>query len=418
MKNSYIRKITTSLVVAMCFLSPILQAKDWTKKELRDASSKIIALGELEAPLVRNEDGDPFEITPGEMRKIYFDALDYEGKSTRVFSLIQIPEGASVENKVPGIVLVHGGGGSAFNDWVTRWVDRGYAAISIAVEGQTNERDEKVSGKKAWKKHAWAGPHRTGIYADSSKPIEDQWMYHSVADTVLANSLMHSLPEVDASKIGIMGISWGGVITSTVIGIDDRFAFAIPTYGCGHKYDSENQYKKALGSNRLYKKVWDPIVRLENAKMPVQWLSWPGDKHFPMDALAASYRKASGPRLVTLIPGMKHGHGAGWRPDDSYAFADSIVRDGAIWSQQTKSELVGDRYSVKFKTTKAIDGAVLVWTSDTGFTGLRKWNQTPASLEQVSDKWVAAATLPESTTAWFVNLQSGNLIVSSDFEER
>ena len=99
------------------------------------------------------------------------------------------------------------------------------------------------------------------------------------------------MPEVDADKVGVMGISWGGVITSTVIGIDDRFAFAIPTYGCGHKFDSANQYGKALGQSDFYKQVWDPMVRLAQAKMPVQWLYWPGDKHFPLDALAASIAK-------------------------------------------------------------------------------------------------------------------------------
>ena len=66
-------------------------------------------------------------------------------------------------------------------------------------------------------------------------------------------------------------------------------------------------------------------MRLGRASMPVQWLSWPGDKHFPMEALAASYRAAPGPRMVTLIPGMGHGHGAGWQPPDSYAFADSVL---------------------------------------------------------------------------------------------
>ena len=48
-----------------------------------------------------------------------------------------------------------------------------------------------------------------------------------------------------------MGISWGGVITSTVIGIDDRFAFAIPTYGCGDLAEVPNQYGKSLGNHDL-----------------------------------------------------------------------------------------------------------------------------------------------------------------------
>ena len=114
--------------------------------------------------------------------------------------------------------LVHGGGGSAFKNWVQEWNARGYAAISIAVEGQT---DNRVG--KAWQSHEWAGPKRNGIYHDSAESLQNQWMYHAVADTILANSLIRSIDGVDASRVGILGISWGGVITSTVIGIDDRF---------------------------------------------------------------------------------------------------------------------------------------------------------------------------------------------------
>ena len=56
-------------------------------------------------------------------------------------------------------------------------------------------------------------------------------MYRAVADAVPANSLLRSLRQVDVENVGLMGISWGGVITTTVIGIDSRFAFAIATYG-------------------------------------------------------------------------------------------------------------------------------------------------------------------------------------------
>ncbi len=421
-KSQIIARLWLLLILALGVRASILNADEsrvWSKSELEKARAQVLSLKDLTAaPAIRNERGEPVQVSSGEIHEIYFDVLAYKGKGTRAFALIRLPKVATTVDKVPGIVLVHGGGGSAFKEWVDLWVKRGYAAISIAVEGQTDERQRNGPGRRPWIRHAWAGPRRVGIYGDMGEPIEDQWMYHAVADTVLANSLLRSLPEVDAGRVGVMGISWGGVITSTVIGIDNRFAFAIPVYGCGHKSDSKNQYGQALGKSDLYKKVWDPIVRLHRATMPAQWLSWPGDKHFPMDAFAASYRQASGPRLVTLIPGMKHGHGAAWRRPDSYAFADSIVRENAIWARQTGTELDGDRYHARFRTTKPAEEAVLVSTVDTGFTGNRSWTQTAAELNNVNGEWVVASTLPPGTTAWFVNLKSGNLTASSDFEQR
>jgi dienelactone hydrolase len=65
------------------------------------------------------------------------------------------------------------------------------------------------------------------------KPIGDHWAYHAVAAVVLGHSLIRSFPEVDASRIGVTGISWGGYLTCIVAGVDDRFRFAAPVYGCG-----------------------------------------------------------------------------------------------------------------------------------------------------------------------------------------
>jgi hypothetical protein len=71
------------------------------------------------------------------------------------------------------------------------------------------------------------------------------------APTVLANSLLRSLPQVDAEKVSLMGISWGGVIASTVAGIGPRFAFAIPTYGCGQVHSVPRFHRCRFGPTSL-----------------------------------------------------------------------------------------------------------------------------------------------------------------------
>ena len=60
---------------------------------------------------------------------------------------------------------------------------------------------------------------------------------------------------------------------------------------------------------------------------------------------------------------------------------------------------------------------LLVSTEDTGITGKRKWVEAPANLEKIDSDWVVTAKLPKGTTAWFVNVKSGNLTVSSDYME-
>jgi dienelactone hydrolase len=380
----------------------------------------VAALGDLtNAPAMRADDSTTTlaSVSPGEMKAVYFDALDYTGSPTRVYAYVGIPSGATAASPVPGIVLVHGGGGTAFDDWVTEWTNRGYAAISIAVEGQTDSTNTPTI-LTGWHRHDMAGPERDGIYGDSGEALTNQWMYHAVADTVLANSLLRSLPEVDSDKVGIMGVSWGGVITATTIGIDDRFRFAVPTYGCGDLAEADNQYGLALADNDLYIEVWDPMVRIANISMPALWFSWPQDVHFPMNHFATCYTNAPGPRMVSLVPNMGHGHALAWNRPESYAFADSIISNGAPWSVQQSATLNSNAAEVVFQTLETLDSASLVSTIDVGVTGERTWTETAASLVDNGDgTCTASATLPDYTTAWFINGLNGTKIVSSDYQE-
>jgi len=401
-----VKSLIVSLLIAFALgHAPALHAEAFAAER-----AQVRSLGQLATPPAM-QPAAGFTNEAG-LQSIFYDAVPWQGKPTKVFALLGLPKNRT--GKVPGVVLVHGGGGTAFKEWVQKWNDRGFAAISIAVEGQTDQRD--ATNSKAWQRHEWAGPARNGIYGDSDQPLTNQWMYHAVADTVLANSLLRSLPEVDADKVGLMGISWGGVITSTVIGIDSRCAFAIPVYGCGHLFDDPNQYERALANNHFYREVWDPMVRMDRAQMPVLWLSWPEDQHFALDCQAACYRAAPGLHMVALIPGMKHGHGAGWNPPDSYAFAESIVREGKPWCVQTKVNVENGTASCEFTATKPLEQAVLVSTTDTGFTGARNWIQSPTRLSEAGKVWRVTAPLPQGATAWFLNVHSGGLTASSDFQ--
>ena len=67
--------------------------------------------------------------------------------------------------------------------------------------------------------------------------------------------------------------------------------------------------------------------------MPILWLTWLRDPHFPLDAQQATYRAAAGPRMVAVLPDMGHSHQAGWKPPESYAFATAIVATGKPWAQ-------------------------------------------------------------------------------------
>jgi len=395
-------------LLGLIFLSATLIADPTTDRKI------VLGLVDTCAQAPKIYDAEGFK-PDGTVRAIFYEALTWQGKPTRVFAWIGLPEKHA--GKVPGIVVVHGGGGTAYKEWVQKWNAQGFAAISIAVEGQTDVNENKVKGRSTWARHDFSGPVRDGTFADTKLPLKEQWMYHALADTMLANSLLRSLPEVDASKVGVMGISWGGVITSTVIGLDARFAFGIPTYGCGHLFDAENHWGVALHDNEGYKQVWDGMNYADRVKMPVLWLSWPQDAHFPLGCQAENYRKAPGPHMVTLISKMGHSHPAGWNPPDSYAFAKSVVETGRPWGSSTSATTKDGHVIATFASTKPLDRAILISTTDKGFTGTRKWVETPAMAASGGGGTTASAPLPTGTTAWYINAYSDKLTLSSDYQE-
>jgi hypothetical protein len=134
------------------------------------------------------------------LEALFFDAMPWKGKPTRVFALVGVPK-LEPGKKAPGIVLVHGGGGTAFETWVRLWMSRGYAAIAMDTCGAVPRGSY---GK--WDRHEAGGPPSCNFDL-ADEPMTDQWPYHAVADVILAHSLLRSRPEVDGERMGITGIS-------------------------------------------------------------------------------------------------------------------------------------------------------------------------------------------------------------------
>src|SRR5579872_3165822 len=108
-------------------------------------------------PIVFDEpkyhDAPGFE-APG-VKAIFYDALPFNGKPARVFAWLGLPK-VKAGKKSPAIVLIHGGGGTAFDPWVRMWTARGYAAIAMDTCGQLPkgssnhwQRDEQ-GGPSGW----------------------------------------------------------------------------------------------------------------------------------------------------------------------------------------------------------------------------------------------------------------------------
>jgi dienelactone hydrolase len=346
---------------------------------------------------------------PG-VRGIFYDGLTWQGKPTRVFAWLGLPEKAG-GGKVPAMVLVHGGGGTAHARWVRLWNARGYAAIAMDTCGAgmaANEPDQKRLDD--------GGPPGWGAsFTQVDLPIEDQWPYHAVADIVLAHSLLRSLPEVDAEKIGLTGISWGGYLTCLTAGVDQRFKFAVPVYGCGFLGDDSQwvpEFKK-LGSRTAGKwlSLWDPSVYLPTAKMPMLWVTGDGDVAYPLGSLQRSYRLPPGERYLAIRHAMPHGHPPGETPPEILAFAEQINSHGVPLARMTAQGIDGRQAWAQFVAQAPLVKAQLVSTVDLGPWDRRQWAVADTEFDKATGR--VTATLPAGTRAFFFMLFDARQCVAS-----
>ena len=272
----------------------------------------------------------------------HIQAITYDSLgNTSTFAYLGIPEGASAENPVPGIVLVHGGGGRVYLPWVKMWNDRGYAAIAMSTRGlfpngvNAGTMDNNDPGYQ----HGMYGSFVKEGYVDSPNedamknadlPLEARWITNALVKVIHAHNLLRSFDCIDSSRIGITGISWGGNITSLAITHDPRFAFAIPVYGSGFLKDAVSYMGEIFQNpgNAQFRAE----DRFDGVKMPVLWVAWNDDNNFSVNSNSLSYlatAKNNPKNGLALVHNMWHSHTSGWAPPVIGAFADWVVKGGA-----------------------------------------------------------------------------------------
>lgn len=332
----------------------------------------------------------------------------YRGKSTSVFAYFASPItlGKKTSGKVPGIVLVHGGGGAAFSKWAELWAKRGYAAIAMDLAGCGEGRKRLPDG----------GPnqgHREK-FAAIDESLDNQWSYHAVANVVRGHSLLRSFAGVDIKRVALTGISWGGYLTCIVAGVDDRFKVAMPVYGCGFLRDNSAWKVGEFGKmtpaqSDKWHRLWDPSRYIGSAKMPVMFLNGTNDFAYPMDSYARTCALVQGEKNYSIQLRMRHGHIFDF--PEFFVFIDQYILNGTPMPVVSRPVLKAGKVSAMVRSKTKITSANLHYTTGPNAQNkTRAWKTVPLTID---GQRIHGAAPPRGATVWYVAVRDERKVLAS-----
>jgi dienelactone hydrolase len=343
------------------------------------------------------------------------------GKPTEVFAFYASPitlgeAKPGGQKKFPGVVLIHGGGGTAFAEWAYLWAKRGYAAIAMDLNG-SRPADPEFDANGVAKNKAHDPKSRTrlpngGLEHGHPQKFDciggdtsDDWPFHAAASVMRAHTLLRNFPEVDAEHTAVTGISWGGYTTCLVASLDDRFKAAVPVYGCGFLHEGESVQKPSidkLGTRAAdWVKAYDPGSLLPRCRVPILFVNGTNDVHYVLDSYMKSYNVVPGEKQMRIQVKMPHGHPPGWAPQEIGLFIDSKCRSGDPLPIPGKITVTSNAVQLSYTSAKPLKAAQLHYTTDTGLRSARQWTSVPAT---INENTITAPQPPVGADSWFISL--------------
>jgi dipeptidyl aminopeptidase/acylaminoacyl peptidase len=182
-----------------------------------------------------SKDIDPEDLVEGSVvRYKSFDGME-------IPSLLYVPRGLEDGEKVPVLLLIHGGPGGQtrlnYSGYVQYLLNHGYAILAV------NNRGSSGYGKS--------------FYASDDRKHGDA----DLKDCIAAKDYLATLPFVDTTRIGIMGGSYGGYMTMAALAFaPEEFRVGVNLFGVTNWLRTLKSIPAWWGSQRtaLYTELGDP----------------------------------------------------------------------------------------------------------------------------------------------------------------
>lgn len=259
------------------------------------------------------------------------------GTEKKTFAYFGRPAGA--KGLCPAVVLAHGAGGNAFLEWVESWTRRGYLAMAVDLNGTHFTAADPIHPQK----NSAAGDICVGSFDSLGKDPYASWTYYGVAQLISAHSYLLSLPDTDPERTGIVGISWGGVLSLMAIGADRRFSAAAIIYSAGFITDDllgqETGLFDTAEKKNFYDTWLDPQNYLDSADLPVLFHAGLLDGAFSPFNRRRTCRLLAGEVSLAVKKELYHDNVSNFENKNVFAFFDDRFFGGERRRKPLEAEL-------------------------------------------------------------------------------
>jgi cephalosporin-C deacetylase-like acetyl esterase len=233
------------------------------------------------------------------VEEVYYQSREFMGNPVQIFGYYCYPP---VKNKkLPAILISHGGGGSANLANTINWAKHGYAVLAIDLPGHGEQRLNSRS----------TGPDMDVSALLCTRPDPSyNYLIHAVAAARNGITFLSQRKEVDPERIGMVGLSWGGVITLLTNGQDTRLKTAVNVFGAGYipegcTWQRRFNNKTSQELNEWYSFI-DPKNFLKTQHAPILFITGTNDHCYYLPTFQKSYEEVTVPKKIVLIPNLRH----------------------------------------------------------------------------------------------------------------
>lgn len=312
----------------------------------------------------------PHDVEVADGHRIESAFLEFDdrfGRRCAVYAARCAPLDMAAGEKRSAVLHLPGGGQTVFHSDLVWWAQRGFVAYSF--DWQIGAAMVHGEGRCS----RW--PEGVKSQGSAIEREEQAVMPLAIQAAGVVIDWAQADDRVDADRIGVTGISWGGYLTWNVCAHEPRVKAAVPVYGCGGLFAEDHVHRCRLPDElgRVWQSEWDAAAMASRMQAPVCYLSSTNDffgYHMAADglvsALTVAHRRSSDPNNNHHLGPGESALGVAW--------LRHYLDGGPAVPREPKLRADG---TVDADDSDAIDRVEVWWTPSNTPDDYRCWLRSP-----------------------------------------